>query len=195
MTEELNSLAATLYSMELPAAPRAPETRKALLERITDTFPDVEFAGQGRGRIVVWLPNPPHRSLTEMEGERTHDGIVMKFAYNADSGNDGRRQNRTEVKIWEDGSPVIDKEDLTPVFGTGEENTWLIMPYRALIPSAARFEEAMIEKFGELPTGDLCAKDSWGLTGDGSIECCDYGRCPITTTADNPTSTNANVPV
>jgi hypothetical protein len=197
MVTELNKLAAALYSMELPAAPRAAETRQNLLERITDTFPQVEYAGQGRGRIVLWLPSPPHRPLTEMEEEHTHDGIVVKFAYNANPNNNGRKQNRTEATIWESGSPVISKESLAPVFETGPENKWLIMPYRDLIPSAARFEEAMIEKFGELPTGDLCAKDSWGLAGDGSVECCDYGRCPTHNSSKQTTGgkTNANVTI
>lgn len=193
MTDTLTNLAEALYSMELPADPRAAETRQNLLDRITDTYPDVKFAGQGRGRIVLWFPSPPHRPLTDREEEFTHDGIVVKFAYNADPDNDGREQNTTEAAIWKRGSPVISKEDLTPVSETGPENKWLLMPYRDLIGSSARFEEAMVEKFGELPRGDLAAKDSWGLTGDGSIECIDYGRCPITTTTETSSDTNANV--
>lgn len=193
MTNELTGLAELLHSRELPGPPRSPETRKALLSQITDRYPDVEFAGQGCGRIVVWLPSPPHRSFTETEQQQTHDGVVVKLAYNTSDKHDGQRQNRTEARIWNHGSSTISKEDLTPVFETGPERRWLLMPYRDLIRSAARFEEAMVEKFGTLPTGDLAAKDSWGLTGDGSIECIDYGRCPVTT--DTQSDTNANIPV
>lgn len=185
MVGTLASVAVDLYSMELPGSPRSPTTRKALIDQIADAFPEMEFAGMGRGRIVVWLPEPPHRQLTDEEQRQTHDRIVMKFAYNADPDNDGQRQNRTETTIWEQGSPVIEAEDLTPVFGSGDENRWLMMPYRDLIQSAARFEEAMKKKFGGLPAGDLCAKDSWGLAGDGEIECCDYGRCPTAATSIN----------
>lgn len=194
MNQELTSIAESLYEMELPGDPRSGETRTALLETITGSFPQAEFAGHGRGRVVVWLPALPHRKLTKTEREAVHDGIVVKFAYNAADQNDGQRQNRTEADIWENGSPVIDSEHLAPVFDVGPEQKWLVMPYRELIPRTAQFEDRMLAIFGELPTGDLGAKSSWGFAGDGSIECCDYGRCP-TTTADNPTSTNANVTV
>jgi hypothetical protein len=194
MTDRLTGVAQSIYTRDLPGEPRSAATRRGLMETITNTFPDAEFAGHGKGRIVVWLPSIPHRELTEDERSTVHDGVVVKFAYNVDHDDDGLRQNRTEASIWEQGSPVIDTEYLAPVLGTGTEQKWLIMPYRDLIPSTAQFEDMMLEIFGELPTGDLGAKSSWGLTGENTIECCDYGRCPITT-KDDSTNTHANISV
>jgi hypothetical protein len=194
MTGKLTEIAESIYTMGLPGEPRSAETRTKLFDTIRATFPDAEFAGHGRGRIVVWLPSIPHRELTEDEREIIHDGVVVKFAYNTDHDDDGVRQNRTEMAIWDRGTLVIATEYLAPVFDTGPEQKWLIMPYRNLIPSTAQFEDMMLKIFGELPTGDLGAKSSWGLAGDGSLECCDYGRCPIAN-ADESTNTHTNITV
>jgi len=146
---------------------------------ILSNIPNAETVGEGYGRSVVWLPELPHREPTPTEEEQMYDGCVIKFAYNDCHEGSGLRQNETENGIWKSNNPPIEHEHLTPVFEADKENRWLIMPFREIVPTVAIFEDKVREIFGELPTGDLASKHSWGMNHNHTIECTDYGRLPL----------------
>lgn len=174
----LSQAANSVLEMPLPDNRLTGATRTAVYEEISRHLPDVEPMGQGYGRTVVWLPELPHRQLTTREAEQTYDGIVLKFAYNDFDNGSGIRQNKTEIDIWEHGTPIVDDEYLTPVFDSGSAGLWLAMPYRDMVRRSWWFEDQIVEIFGEIPTGDIGVKHCWGMGPTGEMECYDYGRCP-----------------
>lgn len=174
----LTKLATDIHSTEYPGPPRTSNQRNSILSTLKEAFPKCEYLGQGRGRIVIWLPKPPHRPLTNTELTRTHDGIAIKIAYDPNNLNDGIMQNAREKVIWNQGSPAIEHQHLTPVFETGPHDRWLMMPYRSPINNTGVFEDLISEIFEEYPNTDIGAKSSWGYTDNRSIECIDYGRSP-----------------
>lgn len=175
----LSQAANSVLEMPLPDDRLTESTRTAVYEEISQYLPDSEPMGHGYGRTVVWVPELPHRQLTPQEAKLTYDGLVLKFAYNDFDDGSGIRQNKTEIDIWERGTPIISQEHLTPVFDSGSDGLWLAMPYRDMVRRSWWFEDQIIEIFGEIPTGDIGMKHCWGMGPGGEMECYDYGRCPI----------------
>lgn len=175
----LSQAATSVFEMALPDDRLTEATRTALYNELSRHLPDAEPMGHGYGRVVVWVPELPHRQLTDQESEQVYDGLVLKFAYNDFDNGSGVRQNNTEIDIWKHGTPLIDRDRLTPVFDSGPDGLWLAMPYRDMVRRTWWFEEQLIELFGEIPTGDIGVKHCWGMGPAGEMECYDYGRCPV----------------
>ncbi|WP_155120805.1 hypothetical protein [Haloarcula sp. K1] len=178
----LSQAANSVLEMPLPDDRLTDSTRTAVYEELSQHLPDAKPMDQGYGRAVIWVPELPHRQLTPQEAEQTYDGLVLKFAYNDFDDGGGIRQNKTEISIWERGTPIISREHLTPVFESGTESLWLAMPYRDMVRRSWWFEDQIIKVFGEIPRGDIGTKHFWGIEPTGGMECYDYGRCPTSPT-------------
>jgi len=132
---------------------------RTILSRHDNTY---ELIGSGSTRIVV---------------RSSEEDVVYKInCIPSDS------QNKTEVRIWNQGCRNIPQKHLAEVFSWTDSYTVIEMEYcRDLSELTLEEFHTTLSEFydGYYEYTDEGAKDSWGFSSDGVIKCRDYGRALV----------------